>query len=309
MKRFASITRLGALALLAGSIACSDGTSPATGSGHLSLVLKDAPGDVVAAVVTISEINLQGNGGKTVLSSTPVTTNLLTLASDADTLLDRVVVPAGSYSQLRFVITGGYIEVDNGDGSTSIYASSPSYAGLPVGATVTGSLQMPSMGQSGLKVTLPGTRLMVADGGATILVVDFDVAQSFGHQAGGSGMWVMHPVIRGGDIALTGSAAVNLALGSTITLPIINAVQLTLGDFSATFTGSDGIPRPASFSDSDGDGVYTALLLYVAPGDFTVDITPPVGLTVFTTTPVLPVSVTVNANATTTATVTVTGAS
>lgn len=158
MKRLISIARRGALVAAVGLMACGDGTGTSGGSGHLSLLLKDAPGDVVAAVVTITEINLQGGGGTTVLSNTAVTTNLLTLAADAETLLDNVVVPAGTYSQLRFVLSGAYIEVDNGDGTTSIYASAPDYPGLPPGATVAGDLQMPSMRQSGLKVTLPRCR-------------------------------------------------------------------------------------------------------------------------------------------------------
>lgn len=309
MKRLISIARCGAFVAAAGLMACSDGTGSSGGSGHLSLLLKDAPGDVVAAVVTITEINLQGEGGKTVLSSTAVTTNLLTLAADVDTLLDDIVVPAGTYSQLRFVLSGAYIEVDNGDGTTSIYASAPDYPGLPQGATVDGDLQMPSMGQSGLKVTLPGNQLVIGDGGQTILVVDFDVAQSFGHPAGNSGMWVMHPVIHGADVSLTGSAAVSLTLDPLVTLPVINAVQLTLADFSATFTGTDGVPRSAAFVDVDGDGTFTAELLHVAPGTYAVDITAPAGLTVFTTSPALPGSVNVTANGTATTAFTVTAAS
>ncbi len=309
MKRLISIVRRGAFVAAAGLMACSDGTGTGGGSGRLSLLLKDAPGDVVAAVVTITEINLQGGGGTTVLSNTAVTTDLLTLAADAATLLDDVVVPAGTYSQLRFVLSGAYIEVDNGDGTTSIYSSAPDYPGLPLGATVAGDLQMPSMGQSGLKVTLPGDQLVIGDGGEKILVVDFDVAQSFGHPAGNSGMWVMHPVIHGADVSVTGSAAVHLTLDPLVTLPVINAVQLTLADFSATFTGTDGVPRTAAFADLDGDANFTAELLHVAPGDYTVNITAPAGLTVFTTSPALPGSVNVTANGTATAAFVVTAAS
>jgi hypothetical protein len=110
--------------------ACSD-DSMSSGSGQLSVVLKDAPGDIKAAVVTISEINLEGSGGKLVLSSNEVTTDLLTLSTDVATLVQDATVPAGTYTQLRFVITGAYIEVDNGNGTSSIYASDPNYAGLP----------------------------------------------------------------------------------------------------------------------------------------------------------------------------------
>lgn len=181
-------------ALLLG--ACDGGTSP--GTGHLTIRLTDAPGLVKVAVVTISEISLQGGDGRVVLSSDPVTTDLVTLAGTSQTLVQDAVVPDGTYGQLRFVITGAYIEVENSDGSTSIYASSPTYEGLPGGAQVAGALQMPSFAQSGLKVNLPGDALTISD--EHCLRVDFDVAQSFGHGAGQSGQWVMHPVINATEV-------------------------------------------------------------------------------------------------------------
>jgi len=175
---------------------CSDGPN---GSGRVSLLITDAPGDVVAAVVTVSAVNLVGDDGNVVLFNTPFTTNLLDLAGTTDTLAEDVEVPNGKFHELRFIITGGYVEVDNGDGTTSIYSSSPTYAGLPPAAVVTGSLQMPSFGSSGLKVKVPGNTLVVNDDHHVILV-DFDAAQSFGQLAGGSGQWVMHPVIVASDV-------------------------------------------------------------------------------------------------------------
>lgn len=299
---------LAALALATLAACSSDGSGP-NGTGQLSLILKDAPGDVVAAVVTIDEIYLQGSNGRTVLSTTPVTTNLITLAADAATLVDDVTIPAGGYSQLRFVISGAYIEVDEGNNSSSIYASSPNYAGLPPNAVVSGNLQMPSLGTSGLKVTLPAGGLTVNSGSSKILVVDFDVSQSFGHVAGNSGQWVMHPVIHATSIQLTGSAQVTLTLDPSVTLPVINNVQITLADFTASFTGSDNVARTAAFTDPDADGIFTADLLWVTPGDYSFDIIPPAGITVFTTTPALPTTITVAPDGTASAAFTVTAAS
>jgi hypothetical protein len=289
--------------------ACGGDSGGPNGTGQVSLVLKDAPGDVMAAVVTIDEIYLQGSSGRTVLSSTPVTTNLITLAADAATLVDDVTIPAGSYSELRFVISGAYIEVDEGNNTSKIYASSPNYAGLPMGAVVDGPLQMPSLGTSGLKVTLPAGGLTVNSGSSKILVVDFDVSQSFGHVAGNSGMWVMHPVCHATDIQLTGSAQVTLTLDPSVTLPVINNVQITLADFTASFTGSDNVARTAAFSDPDADGIFTADLLWVTPGDYSFDIIPPAGINTFTTTPALPTTITVASDGTASAAFTVTAAS
>src|SRR5574337_1492993 len=84
---------------VAGALGCSDATS--SGTGKVSLLLKDAPGDIKAAVVTISEVDLQGSGGSTVLMSTPTTTDLTTLASTTASLVQNAVVPAGTYTQLR----------------------------------------------------------------------------------------------------------------------------------------------------------------------------------------------------------------
>src|SRR5512140_3758347 len=211
------------LALFLLALGCTGQTGQ---TGKITVLMKDAPADVTAAVVTISEIDLVGSGGLTVLSTTKTTTDLLKLANDTATLVDAVEVPSGTYSQLRFVITGGYVEVGG-----VIYASSPTYEGLPAEVTVGGTLQMPSYAQSGLKVDLPGGAATI--GTATkVLLVDFDVSQSFGQQAGASGAWVMHPVVKATDIEFAGAVDVSLKLGTGVTLPS----PTTLASFKAVLT-------------------------------------------------------------------------
>ncbi len=189
-------TALAVVLALAGSACSGDGSGPDGGTARVTLLLTDAPGEIVTAVVTIDQIYLQGGeGGRVVLMDEPVTTDLLTLADDFQTLLTDVEVPAGTYSQLRFVISGAYIEVERTGGATDIFASATDYEELPKGATVFGLLKMPSLGSSGLKVNF-AEPLTLAEGETTLLV-DFDVAQSFGKEAGQSGKWVMHPVITG----------------------------------------------------------------------------------------------------------------
>jgi hypothetical protein len=304
MMQFRFARRAGVMLLsVLGAASCSNGTSP--GTGKLTVLLKDAAGDVQEAVVTISEITLQGSGGTLVLSTTPVTTDLLTLSSATASLVQAATIPAGSYSQLRFVITGGYLKVDNGDNTSNIYASTPDYAGLPAGATVDGSLQMPSFGQSGLKVTLPGGALTVADGEEKIVVVDFNVAQSFGHVAGQSGSWVMHPVVAATDAAVSGSAKIILALDPAVTLP----GGALLSDFQATLTGSDGVDHVLNFTTSNPDGSVEADFTYLAPGDYTFTLTAPAGVASFDTAVPLPATITVTSGATTTTAITIAAAS
>src|SRR5688572_23641928 len=127
--RFRSKLTLAALAMF-GVAACGDSTSGKMGS--VSVMLTDAPGDVLQAVVTISSVYLQGGegddpntGGRVMLREDDFTVDLLTLAASTADLVEGVEVPEGTYRQLRFVVTGAFVEVENSDGTTSIYASSP----------------------------------------------------------------------------------------------------------------------------------------------------------------------------------------
>ena len=195
--RTLSVPRRPALVLTIAAVAAllgCDGQSP-SGTTSLSVMLKDAPGDVQHAVVTISEVDLVGSGGVRVLSQTPTTVDLLTLAASATTLVQGVEVPSGTYSQLRFKITGACLAVDDGNGGSDVYATT-GYDGTLCGAAEAQTLKAPSFAQSGLKVTMSGDALQLT-GPEKIVLVDFDVTQSFGHEANG---WVMHPVVTGGSL-------------------------------------------------------------------------------------------------------------
>lgn len=296
-----AVCAFGFLAL--GTIASCGGPSTAGGTPRFSVRLTDAPGNVTAAVVTIAEIDLQGSHGSTVLMNTPVTTDLTKLAGSTAELVKQAVVPPGTYAQLRFVITGAYIQVDNGDGTSSIYASSPDYAGLPSGAHVTGTLQMPSFGQSGLKVNLPASDARLTQGEKVVLV-DFNVSQSFGQAAGQSGMWVMHPVVKATDFEVTGGLTVNVTLDPSVTMPTVNGTALTLGDFNAVVTASDNSTTQVALTDA-GNGTFSAAFPFLAPGDYTLNFTAPSGVT-FTTNPTVPATVTIVSGQTATSTFTVT---
>ncbi len=311
MRRF---TRLATLALALGVVACSDNkitaprqqTTTPIGTGRgFTLLLTDAPGDFQAAVVTISQITMQGTGGSVTLLSQPVTVDLLQLRNQVASLVKGFNVPAGSYSQLRLVLSGGYIAVQTSHG-TEVYATSPTYAGLPPGVHPTGDLMMPSMEQSGLKIDLPNGNLDIgAD--ETIVMIDFDVQDSFGHQAGNSGRWIMHPVIKATNVTFGGNLLAQLQLGSGVTLPILNNDTLTLGDFAAVLTpAGGGTPDTVPLTVSTG-GVFQALFKGLAPGQYLLSFLSPTGLlTAFS--PTLPVTVTVAQKQTTTQIVTLTSA-
>lgn len=251
MRQILRLTLLFALALA--PVACGDGTGVGE-PGLLSLYLTDAEGDVTQAVVTIDRVEIVGEGGVTVLLDEPFTTDLLTLASDFATLVDEVVLEGGVYTQLRFIIPEACIAVEQADMSTLVYASN----GFENCGAADGALQLPSYDETGIKVNLPGGGLQV-DGNAQILLVDFDVGQSFGQLAGGSGTWVLTPVITAEDVSLSSSITVELGLGEGVDL---DAVGATLADFEATL---DTEPVALPFTDTDGDGVFTATFGLLMP--------------------------------------------
>lgn len=194
MRRFTSSRHAAIVIGLALGLTACDGQGP-NGTTSFSVMLKDAPGDVQRAVVTISEVDLVGSAGVQVLTQAPATVDLLTLAASTMPLVQDVEVPSGTYEQLRFKITGACLAVDDGAGGSTVYATN-GYDSTPCGGAATGTLQAPSFGQSGLKVTLAGSALQLTVP-EKIILVDFDVSQSFGHEASG---WVMHPVVTGGEI-------------------------------------------------------------------------------------------------------------
>ncbi|TSC31733.1 DUF4382 domain-containing protein [Corallococcus sp. Z5C101001] len=258
--------------------ACGDG-----GKAHVTLKLTDAPGDTFEkAVVTISKVYLKGHvdgqdgKGDVVLLSEPVTTDLLTLANDTADLVKDAEVPPGTYKELRFVITGGYIQVKQ-DGTSRIFATSRDYAGLPAGAQVDGDLQMPSASSSGLKVKFDKDAdvTITSDDNQKVILVDFDVAQSFGKEAGGSGKWVMRPVIKGADLQFSGNVEVSLEARDGLSLPL-GLPQL--GTFKAVLINADGSRESLAFTAASGTR-YVADFKYLLPGTYQVDLETVAGVT------------------------------
>ena len=263
-------------------LAAGCGSSQDSGAGTVTLLLKDAPApDVRAAVVTITEVVLTGDAGKVVLPvANPGPTNLLTLANDVMTLVDGATVPAGTYSKVGFIITGGYLDVGG-----TIYASKD-YDGVPAELAVGGELQMPSYEQSGLKVILPGGRLVIGEGAQT-WVLDFDVSRSFGHGTG-TDKWVMHPVIKGTPVEQTGSVTVALGLDAEVYLP----EEIPLSSFTATLTPAAGGDAKVLPLVDLGDGTFGATFQYLTAGDYQVTFQAPPTLAAVSITPATPATVT-----------------
>ncbi|HET9594130.1 MAG TPA: DUF4382 domain-containing protein [Anaeromyxobacteraceae bacterium] len=270
-----------AVVALLGAAACGG-----SDTGKVTVRLTDAPGDFKAAVVTITEVDLVGSGGTFhMISNKEITTDLLTLSNQTAEIVKDVEVPAGTYGQLRFVITGGYVQVEQADGSVKTFASSPDYAGLPAGTAVDGVLRMPSFAQSGLKVNLPGGSVTVG-GGTTVVLVDFDVSQSFGHEAGNSGAWVMHPVCKAERFELSGTVNVTAALAAGAALP----GGATLGEMAAVLTNDAGSAKRIPLALDAATNTWGVSFKYLIPGVYTLSLEAPWA---FTSDPTIPQTLTV----------------
>jgi len=280
----------GALALAALlPLAACDGDEAATGPqgpGTLSVLLTDAPGEFLQAWVQVERIELMvdddefgegegagnGNGenGRVILRDDLYETDLLTLANDVATLVDEEAIPAGTYSQLRFVIPAGCIIVEGeNEGEARIFSSSgygrcaDEAAAAELDVVFEGRLKMPSFAQSGLKVNLPGAGLDLGEN-RTVLLLDFDVSESFGKEAGRSGQWVMRPVIKAVDITLSSSITVTLQEGAESGLADVGS----LADFQASLATEE---EPVPFTDEDEDGIWTATFFHLLPSGYEVE--------------------------------------
>jgi hypothetical protein len=255
-----------ALALMVPLAACDTSAEPAFGS--VSVLLTDAPGELSEAWVTITDIYLQGRGGELdppasrvyLLQGAEETHELLSLANTVAELVAGELVPTGTYGQLRVIMSGGCVVAND-----VVYASSASYTEC---GERQGTLQMPSFLQTGAKVLLYG--LTVA-GDQNVILLDFDVAQSF--TAGASGNYVLTPVIHGAEIGLTVGVDVTLSAGE-VELP----EGITLADFSATLTPEVGDASTVEFEETDG--VFRAAFRYLIPdnGPFMVELELPEGV-------------------------------
>lgn len=237
-----------ALALLAGMglTGCDTGASDAD-MARVRVLLTDAPGDLARAEVTISEIYLQGSEGRVSLFTGPATYDLLTLQAGATAELAEVPIPAGSYSDLRFVVESATVTTLEGR----------SYS------TEDGTLQCPSCAQSGLKVKLPGGAVRL-ESDSEVILLDFDVAQSFGKQAGRSGRWVMHPVIHASDFQTAARANGSVVLAEGVTLPAqCGGAAVTLAHFVPTATLGELVVS----GNTTAEG--TLRFSFLAPGTYT----------------------------------------
>lgn len=245
-----------------GVTACDDATSPGQ-NATLSVQLTDAPSANVAnAWVNIDQITLQGESEVELLDSSTGFIELTQLADSATTLVQNTAVPQGSYGQLRFHVTAAALETDGG----TVYSFNGAAGSIEAVGEADGELTCPSCTQTGIKVNMPGGSLDL-ETEARILMLDFDVSESFGQQAGGSGMWVMHPTITSSTVDASGTISGNVSVESGIEFPVCDGDSTSVADFvpQAYATGTDSVVKSGNV---DSDGSYQ--IQFLAAGDYDV---------------------------------------
>jgi hypothetical protein len=246
--------------------ACSEGPTGGDGTGRLRVQLTDAPGDLEEAFVKFSEIVLirseegQPEAGRVVIQ--PDVTgyiNLLELTGGrVSELADESGIPLGRYSQLRLVIDEAYVTLKDG----RVFATSG--AELPAGVEADGTLKCPSCSQSGFKVQFAGDGMTVAEN--STVVIDFDAGKSFGHEAGRSGQWIMHPVLRATATTIRfGSINGTVTLATGVTLPTCGAQPNKLSIFRPLAVA--GVDSISAATDTLGAYRVGGLM----PGTYTMD--------------------------------------
>jgi hypothetical protein len=252
--------------------ACGDDKSPSgVQEGRLTIQLTDAPGDLAEAFIRIEEFVLIGaasDGG--IIRIQPEVAgyiDLLTLAGgQVLEVVDDALVPTGTYSELRLVIDDAYVRLNDG----RIFATAG--ADLPSGVTADGTLKCPSCSQSGFKVKFMNGPIQIADE-ATVLL-DFDVAQTFGHEAGASGMWIMRPVLHATTQSIQlGRIVGDVELATDVTIPECGGQTNTVVQFRPiAVMGDDTITAAVN---SEGEFRFT----HVLPGTWTLGHMPSISFT------------------------------
>ena len=229
------LTCFTAVGVLAFTGCNDDKDSNNSGISGITVRMTDAPGDYEEVNIEVLDVKIKNNsdtgesGWVSIGNVTPGIYNLLDLTGGITALLADNEVPSGELGQIRLIL---------GDENTVVKDG------------ITYPLNTPSAQQSGLKVHVNQT--LLPDINYNFLL-DFDVANSIVVEAGNSGNYNLHPVIR-----VTSAEAVSGSITGT--------VPASLGQVMASVTSNS--VTISSYTNDQGvfylhglpNGTYTVTL-------------------------------------------------
>jgi len=145
---------LSAMLLLGAGFAfnyCSSSTDSET--GHLKILLTDAPADYNSVMIYFSEISAHIDSGWVTVLTEPTAVDLLQYSNGETFLMASEDVAAGHYTQIRVKIDSAFVDVDGTEHP----------------------LTVPSGAKTGLKF---GPQFTISEGSTYTLVLDFDATRS-----------------------------------------------------------------------------------------------------------------------------------
>lgn len=195
---------------------CSSNDSDATGSLKVSLTDAPAAANFEKVEITVStlEISKETDGTNATwitLNENVGTIDLLTLNNGRLQELGMKDLEAGTYNQIRFIVTEARV-------------------------TVAGVDTVMHMASNSVKLTTPFT---ITEGITTELVIDFDAAHSITLTQGGTG-YTMTPVTRLAQVDLTGAVRGKVTPISDVVISVMACQDGSTVSVAGTVADADG---------------------------------------------------------------------
>lgn len=197
---------------------CNNNDDNNVQTSKVSVRMSDAPGDYDEVNVEVLDVKIKNNsetgedGWVSIGNITPGVYNLLDLTGGVNVLLADNEVPSGFLGQIRLVLGEHNTVVKDG---------------------VSYPLKTPSAQQSGLKLKINQT---LVSGVTYDFLLDFDVEHSVVVQAGSSGNYNLHPVIRVSTTATSGAIK-----GIVTPITVQSLISVQVGDvIVSAYTNESG---------------------------------------------------------------------
>lgn len=268
------IARLGVLLAAAGGLACTDSTSPPSGTARLVVRMTDAPfpfADVASVdmfvvrvdgrngAATDAEIaDVNGTDGWIAVAEPGAAFNLLDLQGGKTVNLGAATLATGIYNSFRLVLDTDQSSITLQDGTVLTGTSDP-------------GIKFPSAAQTGIKILLDAPIQVVQD--SSVMILDFDVGRSFvlrGNSIKNNGL-LFKPVIRATASELTGSVSGSVRAESATGEGVADAtVELLKEGTPVDDTDEENVIATTS-TDASGDFRFG----FILPGVYEIRATPP----------------------------------